>query len=365
MKIAIIGTRGIPNHYGGFEQFAEVLSQELVKNGILVSTYCPHNHYYKEKIWNGVMLIHKFCPHFLGSSLSQFVYDLLCIIDSNKRNFDIVYHLGYTSSAIWFGLHKKNTRIVTNMDGIEWQRKKYKHTGKMFLKYAENKAIKMSHCLIADSEEIKKYLVKKFSVEVKYLSYPASVTESFTSSDGLPLPFEPQKYYLSICRLEPENNVEMIIEAYNNSQVIEPLIIIGNNNTKYGKFLMRKYCSSNVIFYGSLYDKIKLDKIRYHSKLYLHGHSVGGTNPSLLEAMAAKALICAHDNPFNREVLGENAFFYKCSMDLTNLLHLITEKSDYQTMIFQNFTLIKQKYQPEYICKEYLSLFTKIANTKS
>ena len=124
MKIGILGTRGVPNYHGGFEQFAEYLSLGLLKRGLDVYVYNSHNHPYQEKIYKGVKIIHKNDPeHKLGTA-GQFIYDLNCIRDSRKRNFDIIYQLGYTSSSIWWWLMPKKTIIVTNMDGLEWKRTK-------------------------------------------------------------------------------------------------------------------------------------------------------------------------------------------------------------------------------------------------
>ena len=125
MKIAILGTRGIPNNYGGFEQFAEYLSVGLVDKGHNVFVYNSHNHIFKESIYKGVNIIHCFDPEYLIGTSGQFLYDLNCIINCRKSNFDIILQLGYTSSSIWNGIMPKNSSLVTNMDGIEWKRSKF------------------------------------------------------------------------------------------------------------------------------------------------------------------------------------------------------------------------------------------------
>src|SRR5688500_16446735 len=133
LKIAILGTRGIPNNYGGFEQIAGYLSKGLVEKGHSVTVYNSHKHPYKESIWNGVEIVRCFDPEFLIGTAGQFVYDLNCILHVRKRRFDIILMLGYTSSSVWKDLYPKNAVLITNMDGLEWKRPKYSKPVRKFL----------------------------------------------------------------------------------------------------------------------------------------------------------------------------------------------------------------------------------------
>src|ERR1044071_3148961 len=162
MKIGILGTRGIPNAYGGFEQFAQYLSQGLVKRKHEVYVYNSSNHYYKEKTWNGVNIIHcKDLENKMGTA-GQFIYDYNCFIDARKRNYDILLQLGYTSSSIWFRLWPKKSINVINMDGLEWKRSKYGKLTRKFLQAAERWAARKGDILIADSIGIQEYLQQKY-----------------------------------------------------------------------------------------------------------------------------------------------------------------------------------------------------------
>ncbi len=144
MKIAIIGTRGIPNHYGGFEQFAEYLSLGLVEKGHMVTVYNSHTHPYQGNDWNGVKIIHCKDPEDKLGTIGQFVYDYNCIRDTRKRNYDIILQLGYTSSSVWGRLlPRKKSIITTNMDGLEWKRTKYSQKVQKFLQYAEKLGVKI------------------------------------------------------------------------------------------------------------------------------------------------------------------------------------------------------------------------------
>ena len=169
MKIAILGTRGIPNHYGGFEQYAELLSVYLVAQGWDVTVYNSHNHPYQRPEYKGVKIKHIYDPEKKMGTIGQFFYDLGCIWDTRKQDFDIVYQLGYTSSAVFNFLFKKNTILVTNMDGMEWKRSKYNKYVQRFLMYSERIAVKHSDFLIADSLGIKAYLDEKYQTESFFL----------------------------------------------------------------------------------------------------------------------------------------------------------------------------------------------------
>src|SRR5258705_2223005 len=162
LKIGIIGTRGIPNHYGGFEQFEELLSFSLSQRGHEVAVYNSSLHPWQKKDWNGVQIIHcRDWEHKIGTA-GQFFYDLNCINDARKRNFDVLLHLGYTSDSVWHWRWPKNTVNIVNMDGLEWQRSKYNKPTQRFLKWAESLAAKNAHTLVADSIGIQEYLFGKY-----------------------------------------------------------------------------------------------------------------------------------------------------------------------------------------------------------
>src|SRR5689334_13561602 len=146
MRIAILGTRGIPNSYGGFEQFAEYLSIGLIDKGHEVTVYNSHNHPYQGDSWKGVDIVHCYDPEHLIGTAGQFIYDLNCILDCRKKDFDIILQLGYTSSSVWLKrfLSKKKFTVTTNMDGHEWKRSKYSAKVKKFLLYAEKLAVQNS-----------------------------------------------------------------------------------------------------------------------------------------------------------------------------------------------------------------------------
>ena len=213
MKIAILGTRGIPNNYGGFEQFAQYLSVELVKSKHDVFVYNSSSHPYKKDTFQGVKIIHCYDPEDKVGTVGQFVYDLNCILDSRKRNFDVILQLGYTSSSIFNFLFKK-TRVVTNMDGLEWKRSKYSKAVQYFLKYAEKLAVLYSDVLIADSIGIKNYLDSKYNIDSIYIPYGADTIQEHDEDILTEYSLKPYQYDILIARLEPENSVKEIVEGF-------------------------------------------------------------------------------------------------------------------------------------------------------
>lgn len=322
MKIAILGTRGIPNHYGGFEQYAELLATYLVRKGWEVTVYNSSDHPYQQSEYQGVQIRHIKDPEQSIGTVGQFLYDLRCILDTRKEHFDIVYQLGYTSSSVFNFLFPRGTLIVTNMDGLEWKRSKYNKAVQRFLRYAEKVAIKRSHHLIADSIGIQSYLREKYNAGAFYSAYTATIPDAYDPLLLQPYHLEAGRYNLLIARLEPENNIETIIDAHISDAIQTPLVIIGNIHTQYGSYLVSRYAAYNgkIRFAGSIYDKVSLDSIRHYACIYFHGHSVGGTNPSLLEAMACGCHIMAHDNIFNRGVLEDAAWYFKDSATLRDLI---------------------------------------------
>ena len=359
MKVAILGTRGVPNYYGGFEQFAEYFSAYLAEKGHEVYVYNSHNHPYQEKMFKGAHIIHKHDPEYKMGTFGQFIYDYNCIIDSRKRKFDIILQLGYTSSSIWFFLLPKKPVIISNMDGLEWKRSKYSAPVRQFLKFAERLAALSSDYLIADSLGIQKSLKKRYRKDSEYIAYGAHLFENPDIEVIKEYDILPENYDMVMARFEPENNIDMVLEGIVQNNEPTPILVIGNHNTKYGKYLKDKYAGySKIRFMGGIYNIEHLDNLRYYSRFYFHGHSVGGTNPSLLEAMASKAFILAHNNDFNRGVLKENAYYFSNSKEVANFVKSL-KKSNNLHLVENNYKAIKEDFNWEKINGDYLKFFKK------
>ncbi|MBC7607089.1 MAG: DUF1972 domain-containing protein [Burkholderiales bacterium] len=357
MKIAILGTRGIPNYYGGFEQFAEFFSVYLVAKGHEVYVYNSHNHPFQDTTFHGVNIIHQNDPEHKMGTFGQFIYDFHCIMDSRKRDFDIILQLGYTSNSIWFFLLPKKSIIITNMDGLEWKRTKYSKPVRQFLKFAERLAAVSSDYLVADSLGIQKFLSQHYKKESTYIAYGAHPFYNSNQTILSQYDVEKDRFHMIMARFEPENNLDMVLEGVSLNEDKTTLLVIGNHNTKYGEYLKNKFkYFPHIRFIGGVYNLEHLDNLRYFSSLYFHGHSVGGTNPSLLEAMASKALVIAHRNDFNQGVLKENAYYFSNADEVKNILKTI-KKSDNLPMVEMNFNAIVNQYNWEKINGAYLQLF--------
>lgn len=368
MKIAFISTRGIPNNYGGFEQFAEYISVGLVRRGHEVVVYSPHFHPYREPDYKGVRIKHIYSPEkWIGSSVGSFFYDFLSLRDAlKKEKFDIIYEAGYTSivpAYIWFNVKRiKYPLFTTNMDGLEYKRTKFNRWVQKFVFWEERMAVKHSHFLIADNMGIHDYYKEKYGKESKFLAYGADIHEDYDEDILKEFGLEADGYFIVVARLEPENNLFMAIEGYLASGQYgkRPLVIVGKTNTPYGKHLVERYGDDrNIRFVGGIYDFRKLNSIRHYSYAYFHGHSVGGTNPSLLEAMASGCFILAHDNIFNRAVLGENALYYGSTDAAMEMLDGIDQavsayKKEYTG---RNLEVIRRDYSWEKLVDEHEEYF--------
>lgn len=371
MKIAFISTRGIPNNYGGFEQFAEYISIGLAKRGHEVVVYSPHFHPYKEDTYKGVHIKHIYSPEpWMGSSIGSFFYDFASLKDAlKKEKFDIIYEAGYTSivpAYIWFNVRKiKYPIFTTNMDGLEYKRTKFNKWVQKFIFWEEKMTVKHSHYLIADNMGIHDYYQEKYGKESKFLAYGADIHNNYNEEFLKEFELEADNYYLLVARLEPENNIIMAIEGYlaSTEKGKRPLVIVGKTNTPHGKELVAKYGNEKSIrFVGGIYDFDKLNSIRHFSYAYFHGHSVGGTNPSLLEAMASDCFILANDNIFNKAVLGENALYYfdhNAVTELLNNIELLTLKYK-KSFIEKNLEIIRKEYSWEKLIDEHEKYFTEL-----
>lgn len=345
LKIGILGTRGIPNRYGGFEECAQHLAEGLAAKGHLVTVYNSSHHEYQQSTWKGVQIVHCKDPeHKLGTA-GQFIYDLNCINDARRRNFDIVLQLGYTSSSVWWWRWPRKAINIVNMDGLEWKRSKYSAKVQAFLKKAEAWAAKHGDLLISDSPGIQQHLSEAYGKSSIYIPYGASVYDNPDIDVLERYSLKPESYHLLIARMEPENNIELILHGYVESADKRPFLVIGNTKNVFGSKMQQVFADQpNIRFLGAIYDTAIINALRHYSQLYFHGHSVGGTNPSLLEAMGCSALIAAHANIFNRAILGDDSFYFASVSDVRDIIQTCISKSNYAQWIANNRQKIIDTY---------------------
>lgn len=379
-SIAIIGSRGIPNNYGGFEGFTETLSENLVKNGYKVYVSCEHP---GEKsctnTLNGVNLFYfpiKHPKYSIMGMIYEVLYDVYSLFKASIMA-DQVYMLGYSASLFFFIPKLFGKTLYLNPDGFEWKRAKFNSSLKFLLKISEKMGSFWADKIIADSKGIKEYYDKKYNIESNYIAYGASEIPR-VKWDNEKLPdvlkhgiISNSDYWLSVARLEPENNIHTIIEGYIKSDTKKSLIIVGNYDSpqymEYINNIIDKHGGDKkIVFTGGIYDHDTLNMLRQNCFAYLHGHSVGGTNPSLLEAMVMKNVVLAHDNQFNREVCEDSALYFMDPDELKVRINMVENNTDnYLELKSKAFLRVKNEYSWDKIFALYNDLFsTKIKKGK-
>ncbi len=356
MKILILGTRGIPNRYGGFEYFAEKLAKRLTLLGHEVLVFEPVNQMVSSIMHGKAIKYPIKVSSWLPKNLRRLQYDLRSLLEAKRLNPSLIIRCGY-SHAIFLPFFGKTFRkkIVTNVDGLEWKREKWSTLGRTFLKFCEYLSAKFEPNLIADSRVIQNYLQEKYGRQIGYISYGADIPPKASEQYLLKYGLVPNDYLLTVARLEPENGIAEIIEASITTN--KKIVLVGSTNTAYAKRLLSQYSSNGLVrFLGGIFDENVLSSLRTFCAAYIHGHSVGGTNPALLGAMANGCLIIAKNSAFNKEVLGELGFFYSNTSNLIvkieALLQLREKGKEKYRIAFQEIVL--QNYQWDWVVNSYL-----------
>jgi glycosyltransferase involved in cell wall biosynthesis len=369
-KVAIIGSRGIPAKYGGFETFVEEVSTRLISHGHVIYVSCEGGNSPKMPDYKGVKLFYFPLKPFYRV-VYETMYDVYSMIKSCTL-CDSIYILGYGAGFFFFIPKIFGKRLIINVDGIEWRRNKYNRLEKMILYFSEILAVKFADVVVADAQAIKKYIELSYKKDALFIPYGAEPPQKerwdSLKFDGIPggerlKNIKPNDYYLVVARLEPENSIYEIIEGYLLSRVNKKLVIVGNFlNHKYEKkvhdIIRMHGAEDRVIFTGGIYINRLLNMLRQNCYVYIHGHSAGGTNPSLLEAMIMENIIIAHDNEFNREVGGVSILYFKGSKDLADKLAKIDNKiDDYVKLKNTASRRVKDEYSWEKIAMCYNELF--------
>lgn len=352
--ISIIGSVGLPANYGGFETLTEHLILNADEN-LVYTVFCSAKAYQnKLSSYHGAYLKY---INLKANGFQSILYDFLSLWMSRKS--DVILVLG-TSGCIILPFLKlvSNSKIIINVDGVEWRRNKWNFFVKKFLKISEKMAVKYADVVVADNQGICDLLKKNYKIQSVLIAYGGShvYKNLLTKSLKNEFPFLNSPYAFKVCRIEPENNVEIILEAY--SELDSELVIIGNwQNSDFGRQLFFKFSKfKNIHLLDPIYDLVKLNQIRGNCKIYIHGHSAGGTNPSLVEAMYLGLPIICFDVNFNRFTTRNKALYFS---DKKKLKEIILNIKDYNlTEVSQSLQFIaKEQYDWSFISDQYKNLF--------
>lgn len=344
--LAIVGTVGVPACYGGFETLVENLLDE---NDEQVLVYCSAHHYSEQlSTYKNARLVYL---KLKANGLQSIPYDMLSVIDAIRKGATTVLVLGVSGALIlpFVKLFTK-VKIVTNIDGLEWRRDKWNKLAKAYLKFAERVAVRCSHAIVSDNQAIADYVQQEYAVESSVIAYGGD--------HALIRPNQPDDhgYGFSVCRIEPENNVHLILEAHKGSE--RQLKFVGNwNNSEYGRQLKAAYASeANIELLDPIYDLEALFTLRSQCGYYLHGHSAGGTNPSLVEMMHfGKPTICFDCN-YNRATTEDDAKYFGDVQQLKQIIAAPSFPQDLTESAASMMAIAKRRYTWSIVKQQYFDL---------
>ena len=367
MRIAILGTRGVPATYGGFETAVEEIGKRLVTRGYDVTVYC-RNPGQKQKEYLGMKLVNlPAIKHRFTETLSHTTLSTMHAITKNRP--DVVLMLNAGNAPLLAPLKLAKIPAAIHLDGLESKREKWRGAGAKYYRWAEDAAVKQGQEVIADAQAIADHVKERYGRECTVISYGAAVIHP--QSDRLAeLRLKKGEYHLIVARFEPENHVLEAVHAYKASRETKPLVVVGS--APYSQWYVDAVHGAaandpRIHFTGGLYDQELLDQLYGNAVTYIHGHSVGGTNPSLLRAMGAGAAVLAYEVEFNREVTADQALFWADADELTAFFNEIqTGALDeaLQQLREKSQKRIQENYQWDQVTDQYEALIKKLAESK-
>ena len=318
LRIAMVGTRGVPARYGGFETAVEEIGRRLVGRGHEVTVYCrrgndpdaPTEHL-------GMRLVT--LPALRRRSLETLSHTGLSVAHLMRHRPDVAFVFN-AANAPWLPIVRlARVPVATHVDGLEWRRAKWGPAGRRYYRLVESLAVRASDAIIADAEGIRRYYRWSFGIEATLLSYGAPVLEGLGTDRLAELDLAPQGFHLVVARFEPENHVDVVVEGYRASSATRPLVVVGSapySDAYTARVRELAGDDPRIRFLGAVWDQELLDQLYGGALTYLHGQSVGGTNPSLLRAIGAGTATVAYDVGFNREVLRADGAYFRSAGDV-------------------------------------------------
>ena len=324
IKLSIVGIQGIPNNYGGFETLAEYLVKYLSKD-FDITVYCSSKDLCTRiKSWNGAKL--KYIPISSHGAMG-IVYDSLALIHA-CFNSDKILFLGFGGGFIIQFLKRFKSKIILNFGGLDWKRDKWSPKAQRAIKLAEKNLVKYSSLVIADNIGIQNYIKEEYNIDAPLIAYGGDqaqnlpVTKEFQDK----YPFLSGEYAFTVTRIQRDNNIDMILKAFESSTGL-PIVMVGNwNSSEYGIKTRNIYQNNNkLILLDAIYDKNILDILRNNCTIYIHGHSAGGTNPSLCEAMYLGLPVVAFSSGYNEFTTNNKAIYFQNTEELISIINNKTQ----------------------------------------
>jgi len=361
MKLAILGTRGIPANYGGFETFAEELGTRLASRGHDVTVYGRSNNIrYPHKTYNGVRL--RILPTIGTKHLDTVAHTLLSVLHAMMQRFDCILMCNGANAAFCIVPRLTRTPVALNVDGIERLRKKWGPVGRAYYRLSERLATMIPNLIVTDANVIRDYYLKEYRAASVMIAYGAPCERTETTTVLERLGVKPRRYFLYVSRLEPENNAHVVIEAFERVQTDVNLLIVGDAPyaQKYIESL-KSTRDSRILFPGAIYGA-GYHELQSHAYAYIQATEVGGTHPALIEAMGAGNCVIAKNTSENREVLGDAGLFFDDAESLR--LHLEVTLAD--TLLVQKLrsgaqARVKARYSWDAVTDAYENLFREMS----
>jgi len=367
MKIAIIGIRGIPANYGGFETFAEEISTRLVQKGHKVTVYGRSNNIkYDGEFYRGVRIV--ILPTIQHKYFDTVVHTFWCVLHLLFRKYDVILICNSINSLFSFIPRLTGKKVALNVDGLEWKRKKWNKLGKILYRISEYFATFLSDEIVTDSKIIRQYYLKKFNRDSTYIPYGGPTRRVSTQEILKKYNLESRKYVLYVSRLEPENNAHLVIKAFEKVKTDLKLVIVGDApyNSKYIAEL-KKTKDPRIIFTGYVFGQ-GYKELQSNAYFYIQATEVGGTHPALLEGMGYGNCVLANDVPEHREVLGEAGLMFTTQEpdDLTNKIQFLLDNPEVVEK-YRNLAVkrIEQEYTWGKITNDYERLFMRMLRLKN
>lgn len=362
MKIAIVGTRGIPAKYGGFETCAEELSTGLVSKGHRILVTC-RRYLYKDMPaeYKGVEL--RYPPSLRGKTTDTFSHTFFSIFNAILWSADVILVFNSANSPLVVLPRLLGKKVAINVDGLEWKRAKWSRAAKLYYKFAEFFSSVIANTVISDAVAIKEYYLRKYGRKSVFIPYGAHAIDSKSPEILERYRVKRDEYFFTASRLEPENHQDLSVKAFSDIKTDKFLVIAGaaNWNSPYVREIKRTD-DTRVKFLGPVYEPGHIEELHCNCYAYIHGNEVGGTNPALLKAMGCGNCIIALDVPFNREVLGNAGLYYKDADGLKDNIEFLLVNPQYVTEFREAArSRVMKLYRWEKVVEDYERVFAALA----